>query len=164
MLRWRRSAARSSCLLSSAAARHRRISVAIAGRLVPDFGKANTPYAAGEDAFFITPGRAFGVADGVGWWSLKHVDAGKYSRALMKAARDHFALDASRVDPVAAMSEAEVLAKHFQGTCTFCTVVLRPDHGDICASVLGDSGFMVRCLKHAPHARCQVLITHCAYR
>lgn len=39
----------------------------------------------GEDAWFVR-GDTVGVADGVGGWARKGVDAGEYSRSLMRAA------------------------------------------------------------------------------
>jgi len=109
--------------------------------MVPDPRKRSTAYPKGEDAFFKVGGRAFGVADGVGSWSTKNVDAGKFSRELMVRAKLFLEEDPSRRDPVQAMVFAEKFAKVHMGSCTFCTVAL--EDNALKSAVLGDSGFVI---------------------
>jgi serine/threonine protein phosphatase PrpC len=61
--------------------------------MVPDPRKRSTAFPRGEDAYFIVDGRAFGVADGVGSWSAKNIDAGMFSRELMLRAGRYFEED-----------------------------------------------------------------------
>ena len=109
--------------------------------MVPDPRKRATAFPKGEDAYFITEGRALGVADGVGAWSAKNIDAGVFSRELMSKANQYFSEDASRRDPIEAMAFAEPFAKKHQGSCTFCTLSL--DDNNLRSAVLGDSGFVI---------------------
>ncbi|XP_042426271.1 uncharacterized protein LOC122014157 [Zingiber officinale] len=49
--------------------------------IIPHPSKAST---GGEDAYFISLDNWFGVADGVGQWSLEGINAGLYARELME--------------------------------------------------------------------------------
>jgi protein phosphatase PTC7 len=109
--------------------------------MVPDPRKRSTQFPKGEDAYFLVNGRALGVADGVGAWSTRNVDAGIFSRELMVRASLYFEQDATRRDPVQAMVFAEPYAKVHMGSCTFCTITL--DGHTLKSAVLGDSGFVV---------------------
>jgi len=118
-----------------------RLRLILGACMVPDPRKRATAFPKGEDAFFMVAGRAFGVADGVGSWSARGVDAGMFSRELMLQAKIFFEKDATKHDPVEAMVHAEPFAKIHQGSCTFCTLTL--DGNLLKSAVLGDSGFVV---------------------
>lgn len=109
--------------------------------MIPDQRKRLTEFPEGEDAFFIVNGRGFGVADGVGGWSLKNIDSGKFSRELMLQAKRYFEAHPKLVDPKEAMvhAEQETIQLNILGTCTMCTLCL---NGNMLQSTLvGDSGF-----------------------
>ncbi|XP_059444290.1 probable protein phosphatase 2C 55 [Corylus avellana] len=96
----------------------------------------------GEDAYFLCEEtQTIGLADGVGGWAGKGVDAGDYARELMYNAfvAVHRQPDGA-VDPKAVLTEA-FLNTEAEGSSTACIAVLK---GNIlhCANV-GDSGFMV---------------------
>jgi protein phosphatase PTC7 len=102
---------------------------------------------AGEDAYFLQArlpagGLGLGVSDGVWMWRLHGIDAGAFSRALMRHAAS--ALAAGEADPAAALATAEacVLAAGIQGSATACVVVLDAA-GALMAANVGDSGFAV---------------------
>ncbi|KAM7512262.1 hypothetical protein LguiB_011137 [Lonicera macranthoides] len=96
----------------------------------------------GEDAHFIsTIPQAIGIADGVGSWSTKGVDAGLYARELM--AKSHLAILSQGGPPT---NPKHVLTKAFlntkaKGSSTACIVTL--DHDCLHAVNVGDSGFML---------------------
>jgi len=105
----------------------------------------------GEDAFFATPPNlalgkpwlgAMGVADGVGAWEDRGVDAGLYSRTIMRHCAD-------RAGPNGPPGQSLKEALHYAqkntnvlGSCTAC--VLRMEEGGKLASInLGDCGFRI---------------------
>mmetsp|Transcript_48048 Transcript_48048/g.75027 ORF Transcript_48048/g.75027 Transcript_48048/m.75027 type:complete len:217 (-) Transcript_48048:685-1335(-) len=73
----------------------------------------------GEDAYFTLPGpeakgsevQAAGVADGVGGWSDIGVDAGEYSRALMKHASARLVSGVAGGCPVDALAFADTMTR-----------------------------------------------------
>ncbi|KAL8426038.1 hypothetical protein Efla_001956 [Eimeria flavescens] len=111
----------------------------------------------GEDAAFCST-TCLVVADGVGGWESSGVDAGIYSKELVKrsaaaaagcslAARSIAmavaeAPDDSTQSPVAVMRKA-YLATHAIGSCTCCVVLLDWKNKRINAANLGDSGFVL---------------------
>ncbi|KAE8077110.1 hypothetical protein FH972_015708 [Carpinus fangiana] len=106
------------------------------------FPKDNPLKPRGEDAYFLCEEKqAIGVADGVGGWTGKGIDAGEYARELMNNAfmAVHRQPDGA-VDPKAVLNEA-FLNTEAEGSSTACIAVLK---GNIlhCANV-GDSGFMI---------------------
>tara|TARA_R110000737_G_scaffold158227_1_gene186552 strand:- start:990 stop:1730 length:741 start_codon:yes stop_codon:yes gene_type:complete len=64
----------------------------------------------GDDAWFITNSvtSAFAVADGVGSWRVKGINAGECSRQIMKFCKDYF-VDGGTV-PITALENAEELS------------------------------------------------------
>jgi len=97
----------------------------------------------GEDACFATS-HAVGVADGVGGWAQRGVDAGLYSGTLMREAQSR-AKDLADTCPVALLHEAYEATQSTEdllGTTTACVVTLC-DSGTIRGANLGDSGFML---------------------
>ena len=97
----------------------------------------------GEDAHFICAEKqTIGVADGVGGWAKKGVDAGEYARQLMKNAEI-----ASQKEPNGEVQLKRVLGTAFlntkaQGSSTACIVTLKQDYY-LHAIYVGDSGFMI---------------------
>ncbi|KAM7524460.1 hypothetical protein LguiA_014362 [Lonicera macranthoides] len=96
----------------------------------------------GEDAHFLCIERqTVGVADGVGGWATKGVDAGVYARELM--AKSHMATYSeanATVDPKRVLEEAFKNTKA-QGSSTACILAL--NNNILRAVNVGDSGFMV---------------------
>lgn len=96
----------------------------------------------GEDAHFIsTIPQAIGIADSVGGWSTKGVDAGLYARELM--AKSHLAILSQGEPPT---NPKRILTKAFlntkaKGSSTACILTL--DHDCLHAVNIGDSGFML---------------------
>lgn len=101
---------------------------------------------AGEDAYFVARlpcgGAGLGVSDGVWMWRLHGIDAGAFSRALMRHAAA--SLTAGETDPGAALATAEActLGAGVQGSATACVVRLDA-RGALAAANVGDSGFAV---------------------
>jgi protein phosphatase PTC7 len=112
----------------------------------------------GEDAFFISePPLAVGVADGVGGWAEIGVDAGAYARlfmvhakeeaeALMSGGAGAAAAAAATAASAAPLSPQAVLERAYyrtnvQGSSTVCILAL--NGSTLCASNLGDSGFVL---------------------
>lgn len=105
----------------------------------------------GEDAFFISRtgtngcATALGVADGVYGWRNQGIDAGEYSRGLMRAALN---LAESKDPPPDALQL--VTAAHnganelgLKGSSTICIVSIDIASGTVTSANLGDSGFVV---------------------
>jgi serine/threonine protein phosphatase PrpC len=97
-----------------------------------------------EDAFFTTP-RALGVADGVGGWASRGIDAGAYARELMAAAcsacEAAAAASGTPLDAAAALSAAHV-AVRLPGSATGLVAVVGDD-GKLDVVNVGDSGLQV---------------------
>ncbi|KIY99196.1 hypothetical protein MNEG_8763 [Monoraphidium neglectum] len=98
----------------------------------------------GEDAFFIAePPLSVGVADGVGGWAEIGVDAGAYARLFMVHAKEEAE---ALLGGDAALSPQTVLERAYyrtnvQGSSTVC--ILSLNGSTLCASNLGDSGFVL---------------------
>ncbi|KAF5732721.1 putative Phosphatase 2C 55 [Tripterygium wilfordii] len=105
--------------------------------------KDNPSKPRGEDAHFLwLKKNTMGVADGVGGWAKKGIDAGEYARELMRNS-----LTAVLNEPQGAVDPKRVLNSAFlntkeRGSSTACILTLRDDNHLHCANV-GDSGFMV---------------------
>jgi protein phosphatase PTC7 len=113
----------------------------------------------GEDAFFISePPLAVGVADGVGGWAEIGVDAGAYARLFMAHAREEAealiaagggsggSSGSSASSSAGGVSPQSVLERAYyrtnvQGSSTVCILAL--NGSTLCASNLGDSGFVL---------------------
>lgn len=92
-----------------------------------------------QDAVFITK-YAVGVADGVSGWLDEGVDAGEYSRAIMRAMEEHCRDCLASGDPpnLTAALEYAYTKVRLRGSTTVCAVAARPD-GSVLARNLGDS-------------------------
>ncbi|KAK4271771.1 hypothetical protein QN277_020413 [Acacia crassicarpa] len=106
----------------------------------------------GEDCYFMLSDRnTVGVADGVGGWSSKGIDAGQYALELMQ-----HAMLATLRQPKGSVNPRTVLNKAFQrtkseGSSTACIATLKQNFGEnsnqeyysLHAVNVGDSGFML---------------------
>jgi protein phosphatase PTC7 len=102
------------------------------------------PFCGGEDAYFINEDAGvLGVADGVGGWITKGIDAGIYSRQLMNNALEE--VQSGIGDPALVLERAHVRTTA-AGSST--ALVLKFEGGDgekqgiVTAANLGDSGFL----------------------
>ncbi|GFP90909.1 probable protein phosphatase 2c 55 [Phtheirospermum japonicum] len=104
--------------------------------------KKNPSKPLGEDAHFIShESQVIGVADGVGGWASKGIDAGEYARELMRNAAD-IVRDRrpSDVDPKQVLEDSFSKTES-PGSSTACVLSLA---GNLLrAANLGDSGFLV---------------------
>ncbi|XP_047962041.1 probable protein phosphatase 2C 55 [Salvia hispanica] len=100
------------------------------------------PKPAGEDAhFFNQTAQIIGVADGVGSWAKKGVDAGEYARELMRNAEQSVkGFAPAAVDPKSVIAAAFSRTKA-AGSSTACILSLAGNR--LRAANVGDSGFMV---------------------
>jgi protein phosphatase PTC7 len=119
----------------------------------------------GEDAYFMrydSNTTVLGVADGVGGWASRGVDAGLYARELMSHCYDYFADHAnnkseegmpSAMRPVESLEYAHAKTK-ILGSSTACVLLLdgqnsNDSNGNICqggvlhAANVGDSGYII---------------------
>jgi len=95
----------------------------------------------GEDAYFIsTDGKALGVADGVGGWSLHGIDPAIYARSMMKDAKLAYEELGYKL-PQEMLTYAYERAKTIQGSSTAC--VLSIDGSILRTNNVGDSGFLI---------------------
>ena len=94
----------------------------------------------GEDAFMISScDRVLGVADGVGGWRDLGVDAGEFSRELMKHA-ENYVNDTGIPEPRFILQTAYDNVESI-GTSTICIVSILK--GKLQSCNLGDSGFCI---------------------
>lgn len=95
----------------------------------------------GQDAHFLCPEKkTFGVADGVGGWMKRGIDAGIFARELMKnSVIALYALPEETVDPKKVLKAAYSITKA-KGSSTACIVTIKDDC--LHAANVGDSGFM----------------------
>ncbi|XP_057778317.1 probable protein phosphatase 2C 55 [Salvia miltiorrhiza] len=104
--------------------------------------KENPAKPDGEDAhFFCRKAQVIGVADGVGGWAKKGIDAGEYARELMRNAAD--VVKDSRpadVDPKSVLVDAFAKTEA-PGSSTACIISLAGNR--LRAANVGDSGFAV---------------------
>lgn len=93
----------------------------------------------GEDALFINDElNALGVADGVGGWTLRGIDPGRYARELLRLTEQ--AIQAGERDPVSALRQA-CDGNRERGSSTACVVILNDDR--LATVNVGDSGFII---------------------
>ncbi|KAK6946315.1 PPM-type phosphatase-like domain [Dillenia turbinata] len=93
----------------------------------------------GDDSHFICQKEGvIGVADGVGGWALKGIDAGEYARRLMKNC--YVAVKKGEIDLKRVLGEAYAYTK-VAGSSTACLLSL--SGSKLHAINVGDSGFMV---------------------
>lgn len=95
----------------------------------------------GEDAYFVSAdGKALGVADGVGGWSMHGIDPAIYAKSMMKDSK--IAYDEMNLKiPSEMLAYAYERAKVIQGSSTACILVL---NGQTLQTLnIGDSGFLV---------------------
>ncbi|OMO79820.1 phosphatase 2C (PP2C)-like protein [Corchorus capsularis] len=97
----------------------------------------------GDDSHFICEEKqTIGLADGVGGWNSKGIDAGIYARELMNNALMAILTQPDRqVDPMTVLSEAYSKTKAL-GSSTACIITLKDDNM-LHAVNMGDSGFML---------------------
>ncbi|XP_051149908.1 probable protein phosphatase 2C 55 [Andrographis paniculata] len=107
---------------------------------IPKRVQARRP--SGEDAhFFCSAAQVIGVADGVGGWSRKGIDAGKYAEELMTYAADAVeGKSPGEVNPRRVLEEAYLNAAA-EGSSTACIIAVAGRW--LRAANLGDSGFVV---------------------
>ncbi|PRP87400.1 Mitochondrial catalytic protein [Planoprotostelium fungivorum] len=114
-------------------------------RLLTHSSAVPHPEKAYKGGFFVSDnGLAIGVADGVGGWATQGVDPSKYSKSLMKWAKDK--ADQPITDnftPQALMQYAYDKCKGILGSSTACILVLKSEESKLDSANLGDSGFMV---------------------
>eukprot|EP00392_Amoebophrya_sp_AT5.2_P019554 g20444.t1 len=94
----------------------------------------------GEDALMLTS-KIIGVADGVGGWSRRGIDAGEYSRALL----DHVEKISEKSNlsqPTRILRKAYDKCRPIIGSATICLVTLQKDDSVIVTNV-GDSGALI---------------------
>ena len=110
-----------------------------AGAMIPHPAKVDK---GGEDAFFICDAcGCLGVADGVGGWAEIGVDPGLYSRELMcnaQVAVGEVPAGPDRPQRALELAHGRTGAR---GSATACIICVH--EGQLHASNLGDSGFMV---------------------
>ncbi|PQM39350.1 putative protein phosphatase 2C 55 [Prunus yedoensis var. nudiflora] len=110
--------------------------------------KDNPEKPLGEDAHFISHfAQTIGVADGVGGWARKGIDAGEYARGIMNHAKEtatHMAaVGATPVDARKVLNEAYAYNADVQGSSTACILSFDKERGSLHAVNVGDSGFML---------------------
>lgn len=95
----------------------------------------------GEDAYFVSSdGKAFGVADGVGGWSMHGIDPAIYAKSMMKDSKIAYE-EMNLKLPSEMLAYAYEKAKVIQGSSTACLIVLS---GSTLQTLnIGDSGFMI---------------------
>lgn len=84
----------------------------------------------GEDAYFISPeGQSFGVADGVGGWTKRGIDAGEYARQLMENSKSSIICQPKGfIDPKEVLTEAHSRTQ-VPGSSTACVVTIADQVG-----------------------------------
>ncbi|KAG6508286.1 hypothetical protein ZIOFF_033660 [Zingiber officinale] len=93
----------------------------------------------GEDAYFVSSNSWFGVADGVGQWSLEGINAGLYARELMESCQRFVSkYEGCNPNEILVKSAAEASSP---GSST--VLVGYFDGQDLHVANIGDSGFIV---------------------
>ncbi|XP_016491600.2 putative protein phosphatase 2C 55 [Nicotiana tabacum] len=108
--------------------------------------KENPTKSRGEDAHFIHKlYQTIGVADGVGGWASKGVDAGIYARELMR--NSLIAIDINEPKGTAVnpkrILQAAYKNTNSEGSSTACIISLDSEKNTLCAANVGDSGFFL---------------------
>lgn len=129
-----------------------------------EFGECVIPHPdkisyGGEDAYFVSA-HCFGVSDGVGGWQESGINPAEYSQTLMEeaklyfegqrdvvAAADGVIDDSGEVAEVMISSLGALSAAHTRtrkpGSATACIIRVDEERGELEASNLGDSGFVI---------------------
>ncbi|XP_008782121.2 probable protein phosphatase 2C 62 isoform X2 [Phoenix dactylifera] len=115
------------------------LSLSSGAAILPHPSKALT---GGEDAYFVACKNWFGVADGVGQWSLEGINAGLYARELMqnceKLVSECQGVPGTKPDQILIQSAAEARSPGSS------TVLVAYFDGQVLHVVnIGDSGFIV---------------------
>ncbi|KAK8952417.1 putative protein phosphatase 2C BIPP2C1 [Platanthera zijinensis] len=115
------------------------LTISSGAALLPHPSKALT---GGEDAFFVACNNWFGVADGVGQWSLEGINAGLYARELMENCEKIISECArnSEYTPSQVLIQSASKA-HSPGSSTILVCFF--DGQVLHAANIGDSGFIV---------------------
>ncbi|KAM3339587.1 putative protein phosphatase 2C 55 [Capsicum galapagoense] len=106
--------------------------------------KDNPKKPLGDDAHFMYEYyQTIGVADGVGGWAKKGIDAGIYARELMRNS-----LIATNNEPKGHVNPKRVLEEaykntNYEGSSTACIITLNSEKNTIRAANVGDSGFFL---------------------
>lgn len=109
----------------------------------------------GEDAYFVSS-VSCGVSDGVGGWQESGINPAEYSQGLMDEAKRYFEEEQIREDMIddsgssvgekqstlGALTRAHERTRK-PGSATACILKIDSDSGQLEASNLGDSGFLV---------------------
>ncbi|XP_059623880.1 probable protein phosphatase 2C 55 isoform X2 [Cornus florida] len=94
-----------------------------------------------DDHFICSEQNTIGVADGVGGWSKKGVDAGDYARQLMDNTMTAiYDQTEGPIDPKGVLNEA-FLKTNLKGSSTACIITLTGNK--LHAANIGDSGFLL---------------------
>lgn len=103
----------------------------------------------GEDAFFVSS-LSCGVSDGVGGWQESGINPAEYSQGLMDEAKRYFEEESDILDDSGGFVQSTLgaLTRAHQrtrkpGSATACILKIDSDSGELEASNLGDSGFLV---------------------
>ena len=123
--------------------------------------RASIPHPAkerGEDAWFTCNGDtlcAMGISDGVGEWAKDGIDAGAFSRALMKGAHALAAhTESTDVKELLTAGMSAVESGEVQGSATAVVALLDRERHVMHTCNLGDSGYLIvrdkECIYHSP--------------
>ncbi|PKA49546.1 putative protein phosphatase 2C 71 [Apostasia shenzhenica] len=115
------------------------LSLSSGAALLPHPSKALT---GGEDAYFVACRNWFGVADGVGQWSLEGINAGLYARELMQNCEKFLSEceEVSRYMPSDVLIQS-ALRSHSRGSSTILVGFFSGQ--EVHLANIGDSGFVV---------------------
>ncbi|KAL5703916.1 protein-serine/threonine phosphatase [Ranunculus cassubicifolius] len=115
------------------------LNISSGANMLPHPSKALT---GGEDAYFIACQNWFGVADGVGQWSLEGINAGIYARELMENSAK--VISENERDPIAEPAEILVRSAALSTSSGSSTALVAHFNGQVLhVANLGDSGFIV---------------------
>merc|ERR1719233_1361367 len=84
-----------------------------------------------------------GVADGVYEWIHKNIDAGIYSRTMMKSAREAVLQGETDLIKILKRSYTKCQELKIQGSCTTCLLRLDLRTGTLQSVNVGDCGYVV---------------------
>ncbi len=108
---------------------------------------------AGEDSYFVGSEKSLGVADGVGQWREQGIDAGEFSRALMRHSLESAVSsygERRTASTLLVSAAARVQQEVIQGSSTVCLMVLDQATGIATIANMGDSGIVVGRRRAAP--------------
>lgn len=143
--------------------RNNRANTIVSEAYALEFGECVIPHPdkisyGGEDAYFVSA-HCFGVSDGVGGWQESGINPAEYSQTLMEEAKLYFEAqrdiivadglidDSGEVAEVVVSSLGALTAAHTRtrkpGSATACIIRIDEERGELEASNLGDSGFVI---------------------